>query len=415
MSDSDQPLESFFLATAPYALRKTKQREIFKAKQTKRGRKAGPPSRKALQQPHEYVEEPIITTDRPEPNTQSNPSYSTVPTATRVQNTSNPCPKDSSEHHEHEEILNKGHYRPQCREIDDCPTTTLKSPPNSAENRNSSTPLTKIAPKVRTIEREYSGEAVALATIPTACENATFSTASNQATDHSTRSTTTPDLQPEISPSNQDEIQPNFGAKEAPRGTELRRQRSTSIQLRLTTNETAFQPLSSSTTSLSASITSDFSHSAPIPAQSTPISVQITSNRSTSALITSTISRFCPLYDLPSFCASSLSSFSSLASLPAQLFSTSSSSSNILRAHSSRRDLLGLGKAPYKRMTALTVTIAAGLRRSGASLSSRPVEEASSRTDWRFIFSNWTSIFSDTVSDRLLNSLAVLFTAFQLL
>ena len=234
MSDSDQPLESFFLATAPYALRKTKQREIFKAKQTKRGRKAGPPSRKALQQPHEYVEEPIITTDRPEPITQSNPSYSTVPTATRVQNTSNPCPKDSSEHHEHEEILNEGHYRPQCREIDDCPTTTLKSPPNSTENRNSSTPLTKIAPKVRTIERENSGEAVALATIPTACENATFSTASNQATDHSTRSTTTPDLQPEISPSNQDEIQPNFGTKEAPRGTEFT---TTEIHLDTTTTD----------------------------------------------------------------------------------------------------------------------------------------------------------------------------------
>ena len=327
MSDSDQPLESFFLATAPYALRKTKQREIFKAKQTKRGRKAGPPSRKALQQPHEYVEEPIITTNRPEPNTQPNPLHSTFSTATRVQNTSNPCPKDSPEHHEHEEILNEGHYRPQSREIDDCPTTTPESPPKSAENRNFSTPPTKIAPKVRTIERPDSGEAAALATIPAACENITFSTASDRVTDHSTRLTSMPDLQSEISPSNRDEIQPNFDANEAPRGTELRRQESTSIQLRLTMNETAFQPLSSSTTSLSASITSDFSSSAPIPAQSTPVSVQITSNRSTSALITSTISRFCPLYDLPSFCASSLSSFSSLASLPAQLFSASSSSS----------------------------------------------------------------------------------------
>ena len=194
------------------------------------------------------------------------------------------------------------------------------------QNRNFSTPLTKIAPKVRTIERADSGEAVALATIPTACENVTFSTASNQATDHSTRSTTTPDLQPEVSPSKQDEIQPKFGAKEAPRGTELCRQESTSIQLRLTTNEAALQPLSSSTTSLSASITSDFTRSTPIPTSNTPISVQITSNRSTSALITSAISRFCPSYGLPSFCASSLSSFSSLASLPAQLFSTNSSS-----------------------------------------------------------------------------------------
>ena len=323
MSDIDQPLDSLYLNTAPYALRKTKQREIFKAKQTKRGRKAGPPSRKALQQPHEYHEEPIITTDRLEPNTPQRPTNPTFSTITRVQNTSNFCPKNSSEHHEHDRILNEGHYRPQSREIDDCQTTSSKSSPESVENRNFSTPLTKIAPKVRTIERANSGEAVALATIPTACENVTFSTTSNQATDHSTRSTTTPDLQPEISPSKQDEIQPNFGANEAPRGTELRRQESTSIQLRLTTNETALQPLSSSTTSLSASITSDFAGSTPIPTQNTPISVQITSNRSTSALITSTISRFCPPYDLPSFCASSLSSFSSLASLPAQLFSAS--------------------------------------------------------------------------------------------
>ena len=222
----------------------------------------------------------------------------------------------------------KGHYRTQSREIDDCPTTTLKSPPNSAKNRNSSTPLTKIAPKVRTIERENSGEAVALATIPSSLRKRNVFNGlqpSNRPLDDDRP--TTPDLQPEISPSNQDEIQPNFGAKEAPRGTELRQQRSTSIQLRLTTSETAFQPLSSSATSLSASITSDFSHAAPIPAPNTPISVQITSNRSTSALITSAISRLCPSYDLPSLYASSLSSFSSLASLPAQLFSTNLSSS----------------------------------------------------------------------------------------
>ena len=132
MNDNDQALDSLFLIIALYALCKTKQREIFKAQQTKRGRKAGPPSRKALQQPYEYFEEPIITTDRPEPNTPQNPSYSTFSTQNRSQNISSPCPKNSSEHHEHETILNEGQYRSQSREIDDCSVTSPKSPPKSA-------------------------------------------------------------------------------------------------------------------------------------------------------------------------------------------------------------------------------------------------------------------------------------------